>query len=301
MMPTVRKRNSLVLSIIEKGGLAGYFTKDELLDFEGLIMPVDTNINIDSVILSEDNKNKLKEFLAEQDCRAKLIEHKLYPMNRLLFYGASGTGKTFLAKALSNYLGYTMLYIDIAQTLSDKSVAKNISNVFKLANALGKCIIFFDEADSIAWSRDSSTPDGEVARRATNSLFQHLDQMNQENVFISATNMLHRLDPAFERRFNMKFEFRKPNNIEYAINKFLFPKFYIVDDVDPDRKSIIIKRAEASPKLSYYEIQGIVERAMKKSVMRDTYEVPASVIYDDIARTERIKMYFRSDSETSSG
>lgn len=292
-----KRRNSQIISLIESRSLTGYFTEQELYDFEGLVMPVDTSISIDSVILSEDNKEKLKEFLAEQDCRGKLIAHKLYPMNRLLFYGASGTGKTLLAKALSNYLGYAMLYIDIAQTLSDKSVAKNISNIFKLADALGRCIVFFDEVDSIAWNRDSSTPDGDVARRATNSLFQYLDQMNPENIFISATNMLHRLDPAFERRFNMKFEFRRPNNLEYAINKFLFDGFHIIDDVDPDRKNIIIKRAEASPKLSYYEIQGIVERAMKKSVMKDTYDVPASVIYDDIARTERIKMYFKSDKQ----
>lgn len=293
-----KKRNSYILSVLEKRGLSGYFTNDELLEFEDLIMPVDTSIQISSVILSEDNKEKLSEFLAEQDNKAKLISHKLYPMNRLLFYGASGTGKTFLAKALSNYLGYTMLYVDIARTLSDNSVAKNISNVFKLADTLGQCVIFFDEADSIAWNRDSGTPEGGVARRATNSLFQYLDQMNPENVFISATNMLHRLDPAFERRFNMKFEFRKPKDIDYAIHKFLYPEFKIIDDVDPDRKNIITKRAEASPKLSYYELQGIVERAMKKSVMQDKYVVPASVIYDDIARSEGIKMYFRSDEDS---
>ena len=58
-----------------------------------------------------------------------------------------------------------------------------------------------------AWQRDTGGADTGTIRRATNSIFQYLDQMNKTNIFVSATNMLHRLDPAFERRFNLKMEF----------------------------------------------------------------------------------------------
>ena len=283
--------------LLKQRGLTGIFSVNEMVEFESLVMHVDTNIDISSVILSNENKLKLTEFIAEQDNRDKLLAHRLVPMNRLLFYGASGTGKTYLTKALSNYMGYSMLYVDIAKSLSDGSVSKNISNVFKLANRVGRCFIFFDEADSIAWNRDSTSPDSGLIRRATNSLFQNLDQMGTNNVFISATNLLHRLDPAFERRFNLKFEFRRPNNIEYAIKKFIYDEFELVDDIDKDKKRIIENRAESSPKLSYYEIQGVVERAMKKAVMSDTNKVRLSVIYEDIARTERIKVYFKTDKD----
>lgn len=254
-------------------------------------MQVDTSIDINSVILSEENKSKLKEFLNEQDNRERLIKYNLYPMNRLLFYGASGTGKTFLTKALSNYMGYTMLYIDIAKSLSDNTVALNISNIFKLASILKNCIIFLDEADSIAWNRDSNNTDSGTIRRATNSLFQHLDQMDSNNVFISATNMLHRLDLAFERRFDMKFEFRQPDNVETAIAKFLHKEFILKEDISKDKKDIILRRVQDSIKLSYYEIQCIVERAMKKAILNNTLEVKASDIYNDLARTERIRIY----------
>lgn len=277
--------------IIKERGLDIDISSTELAEYNNLIMRVDTNIDINSVILSDENKEKLKEFLREQDSRDKLLKYNLLPMNRLLFYGASGTGKTYLTKALSNYMGYTMLYIDIAKSLSDNTVALNISNIFKLASILKRCIIFLDEADSIAWNRDSNNTDSGTIRRATNSLFQHLDQMDNSNVFISATNMLHRLDLAFERRFDLKFEFRQPDNIEYAINKFLHKEFSIKDDISQDKKNIITKRAQSSVKLSYYEIQCIVERAMKKAVLNDTLEVKASDIYDDLARTERIKIY----------
>ncbi len=282
---------SYIEHILEERGLLGTVSKADLEEYNSLIMQVDTSIDINSVILSEENKNKLKEFLNEQDNRERLIRYNLYPMNRLLFYGASGTGKTFLTKALSNYMGYTMLYIDIAKSLSDNTVALNISNIFKLASILKNCIIFLDEADSIAWNRDSNNTDSGTIRRATNSLFQHLDQMDSSNVFISATNMLHRLDLAFERRFDMKFEFRQPDNVETAITKFLHKEFILKEDISKDKKDIILRRVQDSIKLSYYEIQCIVERAMKKAILNNTLEVKASDIYNDLARTERIRIY----------
>lgn len=290
-------RGGYIKGILERRGIEDKFTGEEIIDFEDLIMPVDTDISIKSVILSDENRSKLATFLEEQDCRDKLLRYKLSPMNRLLFYGASGTGKTYLSKALSNYMGYTMLYVDIAKSLSQGTIAINISNIFRLANALGNCIIFFDEVDSIAWNRDSSNSDSGVIRRATNSLFQYLDQMDKRNVFIAASNMLHRLDLAFERRFDMKLEFKRPNNIDEAIDRFLFKEFTLVDDVDKDKKRIIMNRALSSPKLSYYEIQNIVERAMKKAVIKDSLNVRTSDIYDDIAVSERIRINFTVEKD----
>ena len=112
--------------------------------YDELIMPVDTNITLDSVILSEENQDKVKTFLTEVEFRDQLQAYGLQPMNRLLLYGASGCGKTYLTKALSNHLDYTMLYIDIAKALTDDTVSKNISRIFKLANYLGNCLLMLE-------------------------------------------------------------------------------------------------------------------------------------------------------------
>jgi SpoVK/Ycf46/Vps4 family AAA+-type ATPase len=150
--------------------------------WDEMIMPVDTNISFDSVILSDENKEKYKAFIKEQQYRDTLYSYGLEPMNRLLLYGASGTGKTYSLKALSNLLQYTMIYVDIAKSLSDGNVAKNISDIFKLGNYIADnydgCIVFFDECDAIAWNRDTANGEGGVARRATNSIFQCVDQMS---------------------------------------------------------------------------------------------------------------------------
>ena len=267
--------------------------------YDRLCMPVDTNISLDSVILSDENKQKIQDFLKELQYRDKLYKYGLEPMNRILMYGASGCGKTYLQKALQNYLGYTMLYIDISQALSDDSVQKNLQDIFRLANYMGNCVIMLDECDSIAWQRDqSATGDSGKIRRATNTVFQQLDQMDHSCVFIQATNMLHRLDNAFERRFNMKMAFYRPQlDMKIAIKKFMFPKFTLIDDVDAEAAKIIERRAKDNAKLSYYEIQVLVEKAMKRAILNDTDVVKMSDIYKDLAINMNMKVNFNTGSD----
>ena len=264
-----------------------------------LIMSVDTNISLDSVILSDENKEKLNTFLSEMGHRDELVRYGLKPINKLLFYGASGTGKTYLSKALSNYLHYRMLYVDIAKALSDNSVAQNMSDIFKLAKELGNCIIFLDECDSITMSRYTTEyGDTSQVRRATNSLFQQLDQMSTNTVFIAATNLLFKIDPAFERRMDLKFEFRRPStDIKMAIRKFTYPSFKIVDDVDETTSSIVERRAERYTKLSYSEIQNIVERCMKRAVIDRSLSVKVSEVYKELANTMGVKIKYNTDQE----
>lgn len=266
--------------------------------YNNFIMPVDTDISLSQVILSDENKEKIDLFMKEQAYRDTLYRYGLEPMNRILMYGASGTGKTFSTKALCHELGYTMIYIDIAKALSDETVSKNISDIFKLANYIGDCVLMLDECDAIAWQRDTGNSDTGTIRRATNSLFQQLDQMNHSCVFVAATNMLHRLDVAFERRFNLKMEFRRPQiNLKDAIQRFILPGFRYVDDVDSTTNSIVDNRAAENKKLSYYEIQGMVERAEKDAILSDHRDVRTSVIYEALSKQLNLKLRFKTDKD----
>lgn len=262
-------------------------TEEEI--YNELIMPVDTNIKLSSVILSDVNKDRIRDFVLEMKNYEKLESFHLKPMNRLLFYGASGCGKTFLGKALCNHLGYKMLYVDIARALSQGNVAINITNVFRIANSGGNYMVFLDECDSIAWNRDSKDAEGGEIRRATNSLFQQMDQMKSNVIVICATNMLHRLDPAFERRFNMKLEFKRPEqNVKEIIQKFLYDDFELVfDKEDPI--------TERRTKMSYYELQDVALRMMKKAVLNNVTKIKMSDVYKDIARQMNVKTVLNVD------
>jgi AAA+ superfamily predicted ATPase len=269
--------------------LVGELTKEEI--YNELIMPVDTNIKLSSVILSDVNKERIRDFVLEMKNRDKLYRFGLKPMNRLLFYGDSGCGKTFLGKALSNHLGYKMLYVDIARALSQGNVAMNLTNVFKIANSGGNYLVFLDECDSIAWNRDAKDAESGNVRRATNSLFQLMDQMSPDVIVICATNMLHRLDPAFARRFNMKMEFKRPEmNVKEVIQKFLRPEFTLIFDKDDPI-------TERRTKMSYYELQDVAERMMKKAVLNNSTRIKMSDIYLDIARQMNIKTSLRVELE----
>ena len=116
-----------------------------------------------------------------------------------------------------------------------------------------------------------------------------MDQMAPNIIVICATNMLHRLDPAFARRFNMKMEFKRPEtNVKEIVQKFLRPEFTLIfDKEDPI--------TERRTKMSYYELQDVAERMMKKAVLNNSTRIKMSDIYLDIARQMNIKTSLRVD------
>lgn len=273
--------------------LLDVMTPEEKKEYGHLIMPVDTNINIERVILSDDNRKKIEQFKTEMENVEKIVQYGLEPMNRLLFYGASGTGKTYLSKALSNYMDYYMLYVDIAQALSDGSVSHAISDTFYLANKYERVLLMYDECDSIAFSRESGAT-SETSRRACNSIFQQLDQMKPSVVFISATNLRHKLDPAYMTRFNLQLEFNKPElSIEDTLKKFLKPGFTYVDNLDEDSKRIVDKKC----RLSYRELTSICNSAMKRAVIDNTFVIKLSDLYADVAMVQNFRVNLTVNDE----
>lgn len=253
---------------------------------------VDNDIDITSVILSDVNRKKLDEFIAETKHGEKFINVGLKPVNRILMYGASGTGKTYLTKALSNYLGYQMLCVNISQALSTGVASQALTEIFSVANELEQAVIFLDECDAICWARDDDkNQDTADIRRANNTLFQLLDQMNPRCVFVSATNLYRNLDLAFVNRFNIQMEFDRPfaADIDRSIRKFTHESFSLKCDMEQDVKDAVLSQVPYSQSLSYRKIRDWVERVEKKAVIEDTSEVKESEIYKYLMQELRIR------------
>jgi SpoVK/Ycf46/Vps4 family AAA+-type ATPase len=74
----------------------------------------------------------------------------------VLFEGPPGTGKTTSARVLSSQAGVPLVYVPL-ESLGSKWYGEsegNLAKLFKAAGQLGGAIIFLDELDALATSRE---------------------------------------------------------------------------------------------------------------------------------------------------
>ena len=129
-------------------------------DCEGLIEFVEPDRNLTHVIGLEGVKDWLKADIAlwQKD------ELSAMPMG-YLFCGPVGTGKTYLAECLAGEAGVPMV---VLRNFRDKwvgSTEANLEKIFSLLHALGRCLVFVDEADQALGKREGGSGDSGVSSR----------------------------------------------------------------------------------------------------------------------------------------
>ncbi|TXT59795.1 MAG: Cell division cycle protein [Promethearchaeota archaeon] len=137
------------------------------------------------------------------------------PPKGVLFYGPSGTGKTLMAKAVSQESNANFITINGPEIMSKFYGASEgrLREIFREAESNSPSIIFIDEIDSIAPKRVETS--GEVERRVVSQLLSLLDGLRGrgEVIVIGATNRINAIDEALRRpgRFDREIEFGVPN------------------------------------------------------------------------------------------
>lgn len=228
------------------------------------IKTTSSDLTLDDVIGQEDAKNKCKILMKYLENTEKFGD---WAPRNILFYGVPGTGKTMLAKSLANELDLP-LYLIKATTLIGDHVgdgARQIHDLFEMAQKTSPSVIFIDEIDAIALHRKFQSLRGDVSE-VVNALLTEMDGIHENEgvVTIAATNNPEQLDYAVRSRFEDEFEFKIPEKEERIamIEKFIKTMPYEV-------KLSSKKLAEMSKGMSGRDIK---EKLLKSALHRALYE-----------------------------
>ena len=176
----------------------------------------------------------------------------------VLFEGPPGTGKTTCARIIASEENSKLVYVPIESIMTKwyGESSRNLSAIFDACQNLGDVIIFLDEIDSLATSRDGNIH--EATRRVLSVLLRKLDGFVPEEkvITIGATNRMCDLDPALIRRFDATVTFPLPNLEERAAIYSVYAKQLSGDAVN--------ELSNNSEKLSGSDIKNICVKTERR-------------------------------------
>jgi hypothetical protein len=153
--------------------------------------------------------------LIEEHHRSELLRsHGLEPRNRVLLEGPPGNGKTSLAEAIAAETMlpfYVVRYEGIVSSFLGET-ASRLDQTFDFVRTR-RCVLFFDEFDSIAKERADIHETGEI-KRVVSTLLLQVDRLPSHVIIICATNHAELLDRAAWRRFQLRLMLERPSRAE---------------------------------------------------------------------------------------
>ena len=202
-------------------------------------------------------------------------------INKFLFEGFPGSGKTEAAKHIARLLDRTLFCVDFDNLIDSKlgQTNKNIASVFNEINMLpnaNRVVVLFDEIDVIALDRINSNDVREMGR-VTSTILRELDRLtdlNKEIVIIATTNLFSNFDKALIRRFDAVINFnRYSKNDLIEVAEYYFSAFIKnFKGISKDTR-LFKKILNASDELPYPgELKNIIKTSLAFSDLNSGYD-----------------------------
>jgi AAA+ superfamily predicted ATPase len=212
--------------------------------------------------------------LIEEHRRVDLLRsYALEPRHRLLLSGPPGNGKTSLAEAIAGELAVPLLVVRydavIASFLGE--TAARLARLFDYVRTR-RCVLFFDEFDTLGKERGDEHETGEV-KRVVSSLLLNIDALPTHVVAVTATNHPELLDRAVWRRFQVRMELPPP--VEKDVDRWIarFEQSQSVK-LGAAKKSVVA----ALKGQSFAEIEEFFLDVQRRLVLDGPDAVPATII-----------------------
>ena len=184
---------------------------DRATAIRDLVHEVVPNRRLDDLELAPVPRRVVAELVEEQRRADLLRSYGIEPRNRLLLSGPPGNGKTSVAEAIASELMlpfYVIRYEGLVSSFLGETAAR-LDSAFEFARTR-RCVLFFDELDTIAKERSDEHETGEI-KRVVSTLLLQIDHLPPHVVLVAATNHSELLDRAAWRRFQIRAELTTPS------------------------------------------------------------------------------------------
>jgi SpoVK/Ycf46/Vps4 family AAA+-type ATPase len=128
-------------------------------------------------------------------------KHGVSPPRTIIFFGPPGTGKTHFARAIAARLQWRFIEVSPSDLLVDGEdrMGSKLKELFEISSNLDEAVIFIDEFEEIAGSRDNAS---RTEKSITNEFLKQVPRFRREkkkNLLVCATNYIRQLDQALIR------------------------------------------------------------------------------------------------------